>query len=76
MNKVTLKQMLDELSNCILNNKSVPKFLWKRNDPDYIEITEVDLLRDRFKTIDDDFCCYNWSNDIEIYREDIKETNK
>ena len=36
-----------------------------------VEITEVDILRDRFKTIDDDFNYYEYElQDSHIYRKE------
>ena len=64
MKNVTLKEMFDILVNCIINDKDYPIFYYRREGetghPEYIEITEVDLIRGRFITIDDDFSEYEW----------------
>lgn len=64
MKNVTLKEMFDILVNCIINDKDYPIFYyrreWETGHPEYIEITEVDLIRGRFVTIDDDFSEYEW----------------
>lgn len=69
MKHVTLKQMLNELTKCILNNKEQPSYFWKREN-EYILITQVDLMSGRFKTIDDDFSEYEWElKNSNIYKE-------
>ena len=64
MKNVTLKEMFDILVNCIINDKDYPIFYyrreWETGHPEYIEIAEVDLIRGRFVTIDDDFSEYEW----------------
>lgn len=62
---ITLKEMLDELVSAILYNQ--PKtliFYYRReiedNKYEYVEISEVDLLDSRFKTIDGDFSEFEW----------------
>lgn len=72
---VSLQEMFNTLINCIINNKEQPTYYYKReyekDYPEFIEITEVDLIRGRFKTIDDDFSEYEWElEDSHIY---IKE---
>ena len=32
MKHITLKQMLNELTKCILNNKEQPSYFWKREN--------------------------------------------
>ena len=70
MVNITLEKMLNLLVDCILNAKEIPTFYYKREwetgHPEFIEITEVDLMRGRFKTIDDDFSEYEW---------ELKESN-
>ena len=65
MVNITLKEMIDRLEDCILNNKEQPTFYYKRmideeGAPEYVVITEVDLMRSRFCTIDGDFSEYIW----------------
>lgn len=66
MKNITLKEMLDKLVECIINQKEeYPVFYYRRinecsGNNEYIEITQVDLLNGRFKTIDDDFSEFNW----------------
>lgn len=69
MKHITLKQMFDELINCVLNNKEQPSYFWKIEN-EYILITQVDLMSSRFKTIDDDFSEYEWElESSNIYKE-------
>lgn len=69
MKHITLKQMFEELTDCILNNKEQPNYFWKREN-EYILITQVDLMDSRFKTIDDDFSEYEWElENSNIYKE-------
>ena len=74
---ISLKEMFDILINCILTQKECyPTFYYKRKNfntgnPEFTEITEVDLMYGRFKTIDDDFFYFVWElNESHIY---IKE---
>lgn len=66
MKHITLKEMFDILIDCILKQKrEYPTFYYKRQNwntgnTEFIEITEVDLLYGRFKTIDDDFSEFDW----------------
>ena len=72
MVNISLQEMFNILTNCITNKQEPPKFYYKREweegHPEYVEITEVDLLRGRFKTIDDDFSEFDWElEDSNIY---------
>lgn len=64
MRNVSLKEMFDILIDCILNNKEQPvfyyRFEYEKNHFDMYMITEVDLMRGRLKTINDDFSEYEW----------------
>ena len=72
MEKINLETMLLELYNSVVNNKPPNKYYWKYEDQ-YKEITEVDLLRDRFKTIDDDFNYYEFElENSNLYREKVE----
>lgn len=83
MKKITLKEMLEELVKCILENKERPTFYWKceyySDKPEFLEITQIDLLDSRFKTFNDDFSEYEWElENSKIYKlvnekEGIKE---
>ena len=57
MKKITLKEMLEELVKCILENKERPTFYWKceyySDKPEFLEITQIDLLDSRFKTFNE-----------------------
>ena len=59
---ITLKEMLEDLVKWILgeDNEYGGEFYYRNCDGDYLEITEVDLLRSRFKTENDDFSEYDW----------------
>ena len=75
---ISLKEMFDTLIDCILNNREeYPKFYyrreWEEGHPEYVEITEVDLLYGRFKTIDDDFSEFEW--ELEKSNIYVKEDN-
>lgn len=59
MRNISLKEMFEMLIDCILNKKDYPTFYYKREN-EFIELSEVDLLDSRFKTIDDDFSEYEW----------------
>ncbi len=75
MKNISLKQMFNILVDCILNNKEQPTFYyrreWEYGHPEYVEITEVDLMYGRFKTKDDDFSEFEWElKKSNIYMED------
>ena len=76
MKKVTVKQMLEELTEALVTQKEPKTYYWERENfntgnLEMVEITEVDLLRDRFKTIDDDFHYYEYElQDSHIYRKE------
>lgn len=58
MEHITLKQMLEELVNSILNNEFPFQYYYK-NEDGFQTITEIDLLN-RIKTQDDDFTEFEW----------------
>ncbi len=60
MKKVTLKQMLENIVECILANAEIPKYYYKNGEEEFHEITEIDLLQGRFKTEDNDFSEFEW----------------
>lgn len=64
MISVSLKEMLETLVECILNNKEFPNYYWKttydNSTYNYYQITEVDLLRNRFYVSNGDFSEFNW----------------
>lgn len=66
MEQISLKQMFEELIDCILNRKELCTYYWKREN-EFIQITQVDIMDSRFKMADDDFSEYDWeleSNNI------------
>ena len=78
MRNISLQEMYNILTDNILKNKEQPTLYYKRewikDKPEYVKITEVDLMRGRFKTIDDDFSEYEWElENSNIYIEDIQD---
>ena len=77
MVNITLKQMLEELVQCVLSNKPVPVYYYKRENietgnDEFVEITSVDLLDSRYRT-SDDFSEYEWElENSRIYKEENK----
>lgn len=67
MKNITLKEMFDMLIDSIMNGKEQPVFYWKteyeEGKSEIFMITEVDLMRGRFKTINDDFSEYEWEKE-------------
>ena len=59
MKHITLKEMFEILTDCIINQKEQPIFYYKREN-EYVIIQEVDLMQSRFRTIDCDFSEYEW----------------
>ena len=74
---ITLKEMLEDLVKWVLDEecKYGGEFYYRNGEGDYFEITEVDLMRSRFKTEDNDFSEYNWElKESNIYvREEIQD---
>lgn len=69
MINVSLKEMLEILKESVINQEQAPKFYYKQEDG-YTEITEVDLLCGRFRTIDGDFSEFEWELErSNIYRD-------
>ena len=72
---ITLKEMLEDLVKWVLGEeyKYGGEFYYRNGEGDYFEITEVDLMRSRFKIENDDFSEYNWElKESNIYvREEI-----
>lgn len=64
MLNITLQQMMEELIQSIINKTPSEQYFYKREweegKPEYVEITEVDLMDTRYQTIDDDFSEYSW----------------
>ena len=64
MKNISLKEMLEEIIECILNKKNIKNYFYKTeyepNKPEYFLITEVDLMRGRYKTLNDDFSEFEW----------------
>ena len=59
MKHITLKKMLEEIVQSILNKKEIKNYYWKDGEGEYRRITEIDLLR-RITTINDDFTEFEW----------------
>ena len=65
MKNITLQEMFKLIIDSILKNEERPTFYYKRQNwdtgnPEFVEITEVDLLDTRYKTIDNDFSEFEW----------------
>lgn len=75
MKNITLQQFFKELINTIIDNKEPEIYYYKRKNfysekDEYIQITEVDLMSSRFKTIDSDFSEFEWElKQSNIYKE-------
>ena len=68
MENITLKEMLEEMVNCILNNKELNNYYWKDGEKKYHLITQVDLMY-RIITDNDDFTEFEWELEkSNIYR--------
>ena len=59
MKHITLKEMLEEIVQCILEQKEIKDYYWKDGEEEYHRITEIDLL-DRIRTSNDDFTEFEW----------------
>lgn len=57
MRHITLKEMLEEIIQCILEQKEIKDYYWKDGEGEYRRITEIDLLY-RIRTSNDDFTEY------------------
>lgn len=73
---ITLKEMFEDLVKWQLNedNKYGGEFYYRNGEGGYFEIIEVDLMRSRFETEDDDFSEYDWElKESNIYvREEVE----
>lgn len=56
---ITLKEMLEEIIQCILEQKEIKDYYWKGGEEEFRRITEIDLL-DRIRTSNDDFTEFEW----------------
>ena len=56
---ITLKEMLEEIAQCILEQKEIKDYYWKDGEEEFHRITEIDLL-DRIRTSNDDFTEFEW----------------
>lgn len=66
---IQLKEMFSILTNAIVMKKDLPKFYWKNEENEFIEIVEIDLYAGRFITTDKDFSEYEWELEkSNIYR--------
>ena len=57
MRHITLKEMLEEIIQCILEQKEIKDYYWKDGEEEYRRITEIDLL---YRISNDDFTEYEW----------------
>ena len=61
---IELKEMFDICIDCILNNKEFPTFYYETEYElgkfNYQEKTEVDVLREKFITVENDLSEYEW----------------
>lgn len=74
MKNVSLKEMIEELTDCLLNQKEPPNFYYKveyeEGRPQYFRINEVDLLDSRFRTDFGEFSEYEWElEESHIYKD-------
>ena len=70
MKNITLKDMLEEMVKCILNNTPFPNYYWKDGENRYNRITTVDLMY-RITTENDDFTEFEWELEkSDLYREE------
>lgn len=70
MLKITLKQMLEEMVNCILNKEEFKNYYWKDGENNCHLITEVDLMY-RIRTDNDDFTEFEWELEkSRLYKEE------
>ena len=51
--------MLEEIVQCILEQKEIKDYYWKDGEGEFRRITEIDLL-DRIRTSNDDFTEFEW----------------
>lgn len=74
---ITLKEMFEDLVKWQLyeGNEYGGEFYYRNGEGGFFEITEVDLMRSRFKTEDDDFSEYDWELEkSNIYvKEEVEE---
>lgn len=56
---ITLKEMLEEIVYCILEQKEIKDYYWKDGEKEFRRITEIDLL-DRIRTSNDGFTEFEW----------------
>lgn len=58
MKHITLKEMLEEIIQCILEQKEIKDYYWKDGE-EFRRITEINLF-DRIITSNDDFTEFEW----------------
>lgn len=70
MEHIELKELLETLTDCVLNKKEYPKFYYKDGCGNYKLITEVDFYY-KIKTEDGDFTEFNWEiEESNLYKEE------
>ena len=68
MDKITLKEMLEEIIDCILNKKEFLTYYWEDDQENFHRITEVDLLY-RIRDDSGDFTEFEWQlKESKLYR--------
>ena len=69
MKHITLKEMLEEIIQCILEQKEKSNYYYKDEEGNYKKITEVDLFY-RIGTEDGDFTEFEWElEESNLYKE-------
>ena len=70
MKNITLKEMLEEIIQCILEQKEKSNYYYKDEEKNNKKITEVDLFY-RIGTEDGDFTEFEWElEESNLYKED------
>lgn len=57
---ISFADMLREIVSCILDGAPFREYYWKDGDNNLHEIVELDLLRGRFVTDNEDFSEFEW----------------
>lgn len=72
---VPLKEMLDSWVSWIVSNyksPEPPEYYYQNGEYEFVNITELDLMSDRFYTVDGDFSEFEWElKESHIYVREI-----